>query len=266
MAHAKLTFIIPVKHPANALSWNSVKADLRQTIQSISAQDTDGWKAVIVANHGADLPILPNGFDVCRVDFAPNPLYSTQASEERWEAFRLDKGRRVFAGMLSAGEMRHVMVVDHDDLVSRRLTSFVAAHPFANGWYLRDGLIWRGGSRLLYRFRDFSRLCGTSHIIRSDLYNLPTGLESVDPTYILRMFGSHTFLKDALDVAGTPLAPLPFVGAVYKTEHAESFLKFGGISKFFLGERAFLNPRKLYRRLRRLRIKTHRVEVEFFGL
>lgn len=267
MTHPVLTFIIPVKHPANALDWNGVKSDLSQTVRSIAAQDVGGWRAVVIANHGAELPTLPEGFDVQRVDFPPNPLYSrSHAGPERWAAFRLDKGRRALAGMLRAGEMGHVMIVDHDDFVSRRLTSFVAANRSANGWYIRDGLIWRDGSRLLYRFSDFSRLCGTSHIIRADLYQLPSHLDAADPTYIRQMLGAHTFVKDTLDERGTPLDPLPFVGAVYRTEHAESFLQFGGISKFFLQDRAFLEPRKLYRRFSRLRFKTPRVEKEFFGL
>jgi hypothetical protein len=261
-----LTFIIPVKHQANARDWNQVKSDLGQTIRSIAAQDCAGWKAVIIANHGAGLPDLPEGFDVLRVDFPPNALYArSHAPPERWEAFRLDKGRRVLAGMLHAGKMRHVMIVDHDDFVSRRLTSFTAANSSANGWYLRNGLIWRDGSRLLYRYKDFSRLCGTSHIIRADLYKLPARLEDADPAYIRRTLGSHTFVKDDLDAGGTSLTPLPFVGAVYRTEHSESFLQFGGISKFLFHDLTFLEPRKLYRRLSRLRIKTRRVDEEFFG-
>ena len=37
------------------------------------------------------------------------------------------------------------------------------------------------------------------------------------------------YLHDYLDASGPPLAPLPFVGAVYRTGHAESFIGFRGI-------------------------------------
>jgi hypothetical protein len=262
-----LTFIIPVKHPANAEDWNQVKLHLGETIRSIDGQDRTGWKAVIVANHGAELPDLPGGFEVKRVDFPPNQLYRQSLAEaEAIEALRIDKGRRVLAGMLHAGDMGHVMVVDDDDLISRRLTSFVAANRLANGWYVREGLIWHDGSRLLYRFKDFSRLCGTSHIVRADLYKLPPDFDSADETCVRRMLGSHIYLKDDLEACGTPLVPLPFVGAVYRTGHAESWGRFRGISKFFVRERLLLDPRKLYRRISRVRIKTHRIEKEFFGL
>jgi exopolysaccharide biosynthesis galactosyltransferase PssJ len=68
----------------------------------------------------------------------------------------------------------YFMVVDDDDLVSNRLAEFVAANHGAHGWYFHDRYLWKDGSRLVYRYSRFSRLCGTSHIIGADLYGLPT--------------------------------------------------------------------------------------------
>ena len=101
-----LTFIIPIRHQDNAKDWQRVKRTLAQTVQSIARQDRDGWKAVVIANHGADLPELPKGFDVKRVDFPPNQLHAqgNATQGQFYQAFRLDKGRRVLAGMLHAGE------------------------------------------------------------------------------------------------------------------------------------------------------------------
>src|SRR5271156_3380473 len=219
-----LTFVIPVRHQDTAKDWQLVKRHLSETIASISCQDTDGWKAVIVANHGADLPALPKYFEVKRVDFPPaqrlDPV--TANKELLYDVIRVDKGHRVLAGMLHAGEMGHVMVVDNDDLVSRRLTSFVAANQSVNGWYFRDSYVWDDGGKILYLFTDFSRICGTSHIIRADLYQLPLSLETADETFNKKMLGSHSFLHDHLDQLGNTLLPLPFPGAIYRTNHAES--------------------------------------------
>ena len=76
-------------------------------------------------------------------------------------------------------------------LSAARLTSFVAENPLANGWYVRDGYIWSDGGRLLYRSDEFFRICGTSHIIRANLFQLPPSFEAADETYIRRMLGSH---------------------------------------------------------------------------
>jgi hypothetical protein len=48
-------------------------------------------------------------------------------------------------------------VVDDDDVVSCRLTSFLAGHLGDNGWYVRDGYIWGDGGKLLYKYADFSK-------------------------------------------------------------------------------------------------------------
>ena len=75
-----LTFVIPVRHQDNARDWGKLKSNLTATVKSIASQESTDWKAIIVANRGADLPALPAGFDVKWVDFASNPLHE-QGSE-----------------------------------------------------------------------------------------------------------------------------------------------------------------------------------------
>src|SRR4051812_47151661 len=70
-----VTFVIPVRHPDNARNWPALIARLAETARSIAAQTDDGWRAIVVANSGAELPPLPAGFDTVRVTFPPNPLY-----------------------------------------------------------------------------------------------------------------------------------------------------------------------------------------------
>jgi hypothetical protein len=164
----------------------------------------------VVANHGADLPPLPPQVEVKRVDFPPNQLHEQgEAGREAfYDARRINKGERVLAGMLHAGTMRYVMVVDDDDCVSRRLAEFAAAQADAPGWFVQDGFLWGDGSRYLYRYSGFSKLCRTSHIVRADLFELPGSLEEAGIDYIRTMMGSHIFIDNYLREKGTPLAPL----------------------------------------------------------
>jgi hypothetical protein len=260
-----LTFIIPVRHQDNATDWRVLKRNLADTIRSIAKQDGKGWKAVVVANDGADLPEMPSGFEVERVDFPPNQLYrqGNADKEQFYDAIRIDKGRRILAGMLHAGEMGHVMIVDDDDFVSRRLTSFVAKHPDVNGWYFRDGYVWSEGGSLLYLYPNFSRLCGTSHIVRSDLYNLPDDSSSADESYIRRILGSHIFLEEHLEKEKKPLDPLPFEGAIYRTGHPGTWSRSKGISQYFLTKGLLKHPIEFFKRLTRLRLKSREIEEEF---
>ncbi|MBB6146846.1 hypothetical protein HNQ77_004827 [Silvibacterium bohemicum] len=231
-----LAFIIPVRHQDNARDWRRVKEILTQTVRSVAAQEGEGWKAVIVANHGADLPPLPRGVEVKWVDFAPNALHEKDNLEKVrkgkfWRAFRLSKGRRVLAGMLHAGDVGHFMIVDDDDFVSRKLTSFVAHNSNSNGWVIRDGYVWSEGSRFLFSHPDFSALCGSSHIVRADLYKLPPSLDEASEFFITRVLASHRFTRRYFDRKGTPLAPLPFPGAIYRVGNTQSHSRVPAIAE-----------------------------------
>jgi hypothetical protein len=263
-----LTFIIPVRHQQNARDWQKLKANLAATVRSVASQTHPEWRAIIVANHGAELPELPENVDVKRVDFPPNQLHELGSADKElvYQAIRFDKGRRILAGMLHAGPMQHVMIVDDDDFVSNRLARFVAQNADANGWYVREGFVWAEQSAYLYRNSDFSKLCGSSHIIRADLYKLPATLELAQDEYIRAMLGSHIFIEDHLRSSGTALQALPFVGAVYRVAHAESHSRSKSVlAQYFLEPGLWKRPRELCRRLLRLTRRTRSIRQEFFG-
>jgi hypothetical protein len=245
-----------------------LKSNLTETVRSISAQNDRRWKAVIVANHGADLPSVPPQFEIKYVDFPPNPYHEKgELDREIWlDTFRFDKGRRTLAGMLHAGETGYFMVVDDDDFVSRRLTSFVARNADKNGWFFKRGYIWGDGGKLLYLYDGFSKFCGTSHIIRRDLFALPDRFEDASREYICKMLGSHMVIDGYLDEKKTPLELLPFIGAVYRIGHAGAHSKSQDlISYFFLKQGLRYRPRILIDRLLCLRYLGRNKKKEFFG-
>ena len=208
-----LTFIIPVRHHANARNWESLRAKLAQTVHSINGQTNSDWRAIIVANEGSDLPDLPPRFAVERVNFPPNERHERQNNANRqefWDAFRLDKGRRVLAGMLACRESHFYMIVDDDDFVSSSLVQHVADNRDAPGWCVQLGYVWDDGGRLLFATEEFNRMCGTSLIVRSDLYSLPQRFEDASEEWIKTMLGSHRFIADILAERGTPLGPCHF--------------------------------------------------------
>lgn len=263
-----LTFVIPVRHQDNARDWGLLKANLSQTAASIASQAHPGWRALVVANEGADLPALPAGFDLVRVTFPPNDLHEIGHAdlEAVYDSFRADKGRRVLAGMLAARDSRFFMIVDDDDFVSSRIAGHVAENPDANGWTIERGYIWDDGGRLLLGHDEFNHLCGTSLIVRADLYGLPERFEDASLDWIKTMLGSHIRIAGILAQSGTPLAPLPFRGAVYRVAHGGSHSKAPSlVRKYFLSRQALARPRRLLRHLTRLRLVDGEARREFFG-
>jgi len=263
-----LTFIIPVRHQDNAKDWSRLKANLSQTLASISNQSTGAWRGLVVANEGADLPPLPKQVEAVRVTFPPNLLHDkgTATQEEFYEAFRIDKGRRVLAAMVAAEKTSHFMIVDDDDLVSCRLAEFVGRNPSGHGLVVKQGYIWTDQGSYLYAYPDLNGLCGSTLIIRSDLYELPATASGWPDERIKKMLGSHRQVGQHLAQAGTPLVPLPFPGAVYRIGHAGNHSGKGGIAdEFFWNRRYIRRPWLLGSNLLKLRPITGKVRQEFFG-
>ncbi|MBB5575759.1 galactosyl transferase [Rhizobium paranaense] len=263
-----LTFVIPVRHQANSSDWPLLKRRLAQTIVSISAQSNGDWRAVIVANEGADLPDLPQNFTDQRVRFPPNPLHDLHSAEREqvYEAVRLDKGRRILAGMLSQRDTRFFMIVDDDDFVSANIVDFVARNTNANGWKIDQGYLWSEGGRLLPHHNDFANYCGTSLIIRSDLYRLPACFEDAKADYIKSVLGSHVRIGKLPADAGSPLGSLPFRGAIYRVGHSGAHSKSSNLLRtYFLNRSLLSQPRQFVRNLRCARLLSPTLQNEFFG-
>lgn len=263
-----LTFIIPVRHHKNARDWSQLCLKLSETARSISNQTNADWRGVIVANAGCDLPALPSGFTVVRVDFPPNEKHQRDGHslEEFHDAVRADKGRRILKGMLAANDSQYFMAVDDDDLISSRIVEFVRKNDGENGWILDHGYIWTDGGKFLIRKSNFHKLCGTSIIVRSDLYNLPDSIENSNLDWTKRWLGSHIFIEDLLKDSGFPLSRLPFHGAIYRVGHAESHSQSNSIiSTYFVGSGETRTPIAFIRNASRLRWITPSIRREFFG-
>jgi hypothetical protein len=261
-----LTFIVPIRHQATTANWPGIKARLEVTLRSLCAQSSPEWNAVIVANRGADLPNIPKRVSIVWVDFAANKLPDkTKPIEQLYQAIRLDKGRRLLAGMMESRPTGHVMTVDYDDMVSRRLAGFVSENPTGNGWYCNSGYLFSGG-RLLYSYpSEFFEFCGTSHIIRADLLHLPERFEDATDEYVCRTIGSHKFIKKDLEEAGTPLACLPFPGAVYRIGHPDTASNSSSLLSHVLKRYHLRTPILLLRKILRFRFLNGARAREFFG-
>lgn len=263
-----VTFLIPVRHPDNSPDWARLRANLAQTLRSIAAQTHRDWHGIVIANEGADLPSLPAGFAAEWVRFSPNAQHEQGSASQQdfLDAFRIDKGRRVLKGMLRARDSRFFMVVDDDDFVSARIAQYAADHSDANGWKVDVGYVWSDGGTLLYRHEALNKVCGSSLIVRAELYGLPDTFEAASLDYIRDMLGSHRRIAAMLSTRGKPLASLPFPGAIYRVGHRGSHSGTPPILRqYVLNRHNLLRPHRLVGNLLRLRLVDRAARREFFG-
>lgn len=264
-----LTFIIPVRHQDNAADWSQLVARLTTTVASLERQTSGDWRAVIAANRGADLPDFSEKVTVHRVDLEPNRFHEPETADRETyrDAVRLDKGLRILAGMRAAGETDYFMVVDDDDFVSREVAGYVGRHAGEPGWNFEVGYVWPSDGNMVMRYENFHRYCGTSHVVRADLVDLDVDIETAEGIdYVKRMLGSHISIATELADRGTPLAALPFPGAVYRIGHAGSHSKSSSLLRTFVLRREFVKrPGALISNLLAMRPLSSRFRAEFFG-
>ena len=263
-----LTFVIPVRHHGTVADWSSLRPLMAGTFRSIAAQAGGPWRLVVVANRGAALPDLPRNAELVEEDFEQYVLPSRHAEPDRFFTLpRLDKGRRVLAGLLHARPTGHVMVVDYDDLVSNRLAAFVASARSAPGWSLGSGYFYAGGEDAILVGGQFHRHCGTCHIVRADLLEIPCEFDAADDTKVLRWLGEHVFIRADLRERGTTLDLLPFPGAVYRIGHPNSMSRSPGLDGYMRREFKRLGETAEARRaiVRRMRKVDAAFAAEFLG-
>src|SRR5262249_1750479 len=135
----------------------------------------------------------------------------------------IDKWTKLAHGLVLAGELRpdFVMLMDADDLVSRRLAAHANRNKASNGWILKQGYNWREGARWVQYSDNFN--CGTNSIVSSRLIKFPEDVRETSIQECVVLKNGHTTIEKALQERGTPLEPLPFPGAVWVYGHGDNW-------------------------------------------
>jgi hypothetical protein len=263
-----LTFVIPVRDHRGVADWPAARARLGTTVRSVVAQTTGNWRCVLVASTDTPLPPLPTSVVVRRISLPYTELADRDSDlDRRLDQIRTDKGLRVLAGAQEADPDGYLMVVDYDDLVSRRLAEHVAAHAGVPGWYVDEGVAWDGGHLGVRIPRGFAGECGTSLIAQTRLWTWPEPLDATTEDTVRRRLGSHIRLAPDLAEAGMPLRPLPFPGAAYRVGYSDATSTPLGVRARWLSFQLLRRePRTWLVNASHLRVLTRRHLRERFGV
>lgn len=210
------------------------------------------------------MPPLPKGFEVAWVTYEPNPQHELRKHdfESAMQWVRLDKGRRIWSGMMQFPDSDYFMFLDDDDFVSKRLTAFVVANRGQNGWFVNMGYGMDPGGSWAIELRRFHKICGSSHIVRCDLYDLPNEDDPGFASYVRKWLGSHGATTEHFIDRSAPLAPLPFHGAVYLVSNPNSHsISNIMLRQYVINKETLRRPWTLPGKLRRLT----RVDAGFRG-
>lgn len=226
-----LTFLIPLMSKGAANNWNTVSMLFNRTLWSCYNQ-TDPDFRIIVACH--EIPELTHRFDN-RVEFIQVQEKDAPIPTNQEEKM-VDKGYKTHTLAIRFRELGagYGMLVDADDLVSCRLAEFIKKNPDPNGYYVKTGYVYFVGDDYMKVLPKFSS--GSACLINYRLDDLPDSYPEVmtanidsNPWLIRKRHGG---VVPACDVAGRPLKPLPFKGAVYVLGTGDNHSMFGKTTKY----------------------------------
>ncbi len=167
----------------------------------------------------------------------------------------VDKVLKVSAAIqrLKESGVRYIGLCDADDLVSRRVGSFVIQHAGGAGWFANGSLVFAYGGQWMRQIPLAPQTSGSFAIIRSDLLDLVRPpfagawveqlLRDGDRDYLAALAArnmavsplvaaGHTHYRRLLALGGHDLAPLPFP-AHLQINHVDSLSGIqGGIGAF----------------------------------
>ncbi|NEP09889.1 MAG: glycosyltransferase family 2 protein [Symploca sp. SIO2C1] len=245
-----LVFVVPLQSMAVSKSWEQVSQLFERCMLSVCQQNSRHFHVIVVCHEKPNTTFKNSKLSYIQVDF-PVPDLTSGIPGDILNQKRVDRGRKQLKGLVAAQEFHptHTMLLDADDLVSKRLAELVHQNPQGNGWFFKKGYRYTSGSNWIYKkSNDFYTMCGSCNIIRYDLNKIPDNPEYNRGYGYYKFYLDHAKVVKVLAEAGTPLEALPFFGAVYVTQTGEN--TYFDSSRLYQGIGRYINYRLVTRSLK----------------
>jgi len=243
-----IVFLVPLKSAKVSKSWETTSKIFEKTARSICNQNCDKFKLVVICHEKPEIKFESQFLEYVQVDF-PTP---EKESENEYILKRQDKAKKLLIGAEFSKKFNpsHLMVVDADDFISNKLAGFVDKNIDKVGYLLDTGYVYESGSSSLYYLRrHFGNHCGTSIIIRPNLFEL---------LFEDGIYEHRGFTLDGSN--NTSLIKLPFAGSIYNRGHGENIFANRNLGKQFYKDGDFIG---YLRHLSRFRLITSSIKKEF---
>jgi hypothetical protein len=246
-----IIFVVPLKSRKTSKSWEYTSKLFGRCVRSLCNQTSLAFKVVVVCHEKPDI-----NFDHPQISYIQVEFSSPELSDGH-SAMIENRTRKVMMGLYLAQRHRpaHVMIVDADDCVSNQLAEFVSnkSRSKCNGWFVDNGYRYTDGKKHIVVQRKLHRLCASSIIIRSDLYELPEDLDKCTEFDTAQKYHiNHNQAVEMMALRGTPLEPLPFAGSVYVSPANKDSI----FSNRSFSRRLKENPKMIFSPAKKLLIET----------
>ena len=222
-----LTFIVPVKSRLVASDWDKFSQLLERTLKSICNQTDSNFKVVVVCHEIPEIDLVHDSLHFIHPNFEP-PSKENISQKQYFINQRMDKGNKIKLGVdyaIKKFNTDYVMLVDSDDFVSNKVTSFVNnSKNELPGWYVAKGYLSYGWKNILIVTKKFNWLCGSSIIVKPDLVQHFFDKGKIGLYFDHRLTILHSNIE---------LKRVPFMAAIYNMGNGENiYMSFKNLKSF----------------------------------
>lgn len=221
-----LGFIVPVKPRQYSKNWQLDTLVLERTLKSVCQQDSDEFKVVLVYNEKPEINFEHKNLHFLNFPYEEVTVAEISDWEERKQWYSpvfaermMDKSRKITLGCEMAKSLgcTYLMGVDSDDLVSKKLASFVSSYSRQDlpGWRIMKGFVYEENGVIAVKNKNIWQMNGSTHIIRADLVKIPDFNTDFN-LFDYSLFQSHVYTYQRLiDFEKEKLQEVPFYGVIY---------------------------------------------------
>jgi len=209
----KIGIVVPLKSRQVAKNWSVTSRNLQATVNSILAQDSNAYSAVVV---GHDVPDFFNDIyyknSKCKFlfydDFSP-PVVDQNESENQLK-YEFDRCTKILRGVMylkeSSPSITHWFALDADDLIHDNFITILNGYKKYRAIILDNGYFYFKNTGIINKSKEFSAYCGSSAIISDQYFNIPDVVDK--KSYRMTPFGaiSHVHMKNRMLNEGRSVA------------------------------------------------------------
>lgn len=212
-----ISFVVPIKSKMVTGNWGHFNKLVNRTLKSICSQTNTDFNVVVVCHELPTMDFENDKIQFVQVDFPPPELGDD--NKRNIELKETDKSKKVLEGIRYSKNVgaEYVMVVDSDDCISPKISSFVSENLKSKsvGWYLDKGYYYTEGKNYLIKKKTkFYGNCGSCLILRMDI--APVWVKKEPFLY----YDHQTIEKGEIQ-----LLKFPYYGAIYSMANGENHYK-----------------------------------------
>jgi hypothetical protein len=209
----EIGIVIPLKAKAVSRDWSVISKNLKATVDSVLAQNSDDFYAVVVGHDCPDFFLKQDYLDrkcefLTYSDFEPPKVGADEPANQL--KYEFDRCTKILRGIMHLRtkhpSVTHWFALDADDLIRNDFIEVLKKHERFDAIILENGYFYFKNTGIVNKENEFSSYCGSSSLVSDKIFDLPSLVD--EKSYRSTPFGniSHVHMRQRLSDGGKSIS------------------------------------------------------------